>query len=101
MKITQIDPEPLIKIPSINVAPGGGRTEQREIPVLHGRVTGLPPTVKGLLITSDMQGFESNALEKPEAERRLLGRVVVDTLKPLLGSDPFPTADGACRPNVW
>ena len=63
MKIVALNPKPILTIPSVNVAPGGRRVEKRHIPLLHGRVDILPKGINGLLITSDLQGFEEGALQ--------------------------------------
>lgn len=85
MKIVDLNTKPILTIPSVNVAPGGRRVEKRHIPLLHGRVDRLPRGINGLLITSDLQGFEKDALSKPVNERTQLGHVVAAEVDHFLG----------------
>ncbi|MCB0037580.1 MAG: metallophosphoesterase, partial [Anaerolineales bacterium] len=65
----------------------------RHIPLLHGRVNILPKGINGLLITSDLQGFEEGALAKPVNERIQLGHVVAAEVDDFLGRHPsYPPA---------
>lgn len=92
MKIVDLNPTPLMEIPCVNVAPGGGRVERRLIPVLHGRVSGLPPAVEGLILTADLQGFAEDALSAPISERIFLSHVIAKQLGQLLGRAGLPAA---------
>lgn len=95
LRITRIDPEPLERIPSVNAAPGGRRTEYTFVPVYRAYVEGLPESLQGLLVTSDLQGYDTDRV--PPQERRLLGHVVADFTDDLaeLGMIPDQLAVGA------
>lgn len=66
----------MLELPCFNVAPGGGRVERRLIPVQCAYVSWLPEGLDALLVTSDLQGYDS-VLVPPE-QRRLLGVVMAE-----------------------
>jgi Icc protein len=79
MRVLSIAPHPLLEIPCVNVASGGLFVEKRHIPVLQGIVDTLPQPLEALLITSDLQGYDSQL--KPVEERRLLGFLLVEEIQ--------------------
>ncbi|MBH24325.1 MAG: hypothetical protein CMH57_07735 [Myxococcales bacterium] len=86
MKILHIEQEPIRTFSCFNVAPGGKRVEERQIPVLRAVVDELgSPELDAILVTSDLQGYNSS--EHPVGERRLLGHVVAEEATALF-TDP-------------
>jgi hypothetical protein len=55
VRIVELAAEPLHRLTYSDAAPGGG-TQVRELPLLRGRVEGLPRQLDALLVTSDLQG---------------------------------------------
>ncbi|MEL6177645.1 MAG: metallophosphoesterase [Myxococcota bacterium] len=86
MKILHVHEEPLHTFQCFNLAPGGRKVEERQIPVLQIVVDDLgDPGLDALVITSDLQGFD--AYDCPVSERRLLGHIVAEGM-PRLVPDP-------------
>src|SRR5688572_19293955 len=55
MRVLALDPAPVLELPYLNAAPGGGTIVER-LPLLRGRVDRLPDDLDALLVTSDLQG---------------------------------------------
>lgn len=88
LRITHIEPEPLERIPSVNAAPGGRRVEYTFVPIYRAYVEGLPESLSGLLVTSDLQGYDTDRVPSPE--RRLLGHVVADFVEEMAEVEMIP-----------
>lgn len=86
LRITGLDPDPLHEVPALN-AGGRGLVEPIRIPVLRGRVAGLPPDLEALVVAADLQ-----AMERPTGLRppRLIGEVVVEALARLAEEEVIP-----------
>lgn len=78
MRILEVIMASFSEIPCVNVASGGKYVEDNYIPVLQGVVDQLPQGLEALLITSDLQGFDSQI--KPSSERILLGHIVANEM---------------------
>lgn len=76
LEITHIDAEPIESIPSVNAAPGGRSIEYTFVPIYKAYVEGLPESLDGLLVTSDLQGYDTDRV--PVQQRRLLGHVIAE-----------------------
>lgn len=74
VKILHLNNRPLHEFEYHYSAPGG-RLRLSAFPLLHGAVDVLPGGVRGLLITSDLQGFDWKG---PGGAPRLLGEIVRD-----------------------
>lgn len=93
LRITGLDLDPIHDVPALN-AGGRGLVEPIRIPVLRGRIAGLPPDLAALVVAADLQ-----AMERPSGLRppRLIGEAVVEALADLadLGQLPPLAATGA------
>ena len=61
LQILHIDPIPIVTLPSIRIRTGSNGIEEAPIPIFIGKVSGLPNSVYGLLVTSDLQAYESSS----------------------------------------
>lgn len=88
MKVTALESQPAWTLPYLNAAPRGRGAVEVELPVLEGRVEGLPGQLEALVVTSDLQGRE---LPRPEqGPPRLLGEALAEELelRSLMGDLP-------------
>lgn len=86
MRISSIDRDRLDTITYLNAAPGGRRTEVRDLPILRALVVDLPASLDALIITADLQGRERHG-------HRLLGEVAADRLADLAEAGTLPPAN--------
>lgn len=92
MRIATWNPEPLRRIAYHNAAPGGGRTELARLDITTATATGLPPTLKALVLTADLQGRERVGPLDPGAEPPLLGEQLAHDLDRLGVTGLLPLA---------
>jgi Icc-related predicted phosphoesterase len=90
MRILNINEEPLFQIPAVTVATGGTGIEENPIPILSGIVDQLPDELDALLITADLQAYDS--LDKPAYARRLLGFLVAEEMAAMAQCELIPDA---------
>ncbi len=90
MFIININEEPLLSIPCVHVATGGVGIEETNIPVLPGIVDKLPDDLDALLITADLQAYDS--LDKPVYAKRLLGYLVAQETSTMAKFGLIPAA---------
>lgn len=88
LEILDIDETPLIEIPCVSAAPGGRRFEERTLPVLCGRVAGLPEPLDALVVTSDLQAYDT--YQAPTPQRRLIGHVLAERLGAMAEDGQLP-----------
>lgn len=87
-EIVEWDEAPIAGVDVVSVAPGGRLIEERCLPVLVARATGLPNGLDGIVATSDLQAYDST--EKPPFAPRLGGHAVIDVLQELEGRGAIP-----------
>ena len=75
------------EVPFAAAAPGGGWTERRVLPVHAVDASWLPPGLDGLLITSDLQGYE-----KRRGAARLVSYGLIDEMRDLARNGIDPSA---------
>jgi Icc protein len=90
MLIINLNEKPLLSIPSVSVAARGAGIEEKHIPVLWGIVDQLPDELDALLITADLQAYDS--LDKPVYARRLLGHIVAQEMSTMAEFGLIPAA---------
>lgn len=73
MRIVEIDSAPFHALEYLDAAPRGG-SQLRRLPLLRGRVEGLPAEMDALLVTSDLQG----RVQANDGALRLLGEALAD-----------------------
>jgi len=81
-----IEVSPIHRVRALNAKRGGGR-ESVSIPILRGRVTGLPDGLEALVFTGDLQGV---APVGPDSRLVLAGCVVAEELAALGASGELP-----------
>ncbi|MEM6270949.1 MAG: metallophosphoesterase [Bacteroidota bacterium] len=97
MKITHFDDLPVATASYLNAKPASQSTvaglrgvERTFLPITLGRVTGLPATLQGLVVASDLQGKVKNPRSRQFA---LLGEVLPEILRRVieveLGGNPL------------
>ncbi|MGM0769945.1 MAG: hypothetical protein ACQEV6_18190 [Pseudomonadota bacterium] len=84
--ITWIDPEPFFTMPHRTSGPAGVPLHDR-LPFYRAYATGLPGHVKGIVLTSDLQGREAGG------QNRLLGAPVAEALVALSRDGVIPAPD--------
>jgi len=79
VRIVSLNPDPIHEVCFLNAARRPGAIVEERLPILEGRVAGLPDGLDALVITSDLQGRETlrDAHGQPP---RLLGEVLPDRL---------------------
>ena len=87
MRVVELDAEPVHTVAFANAAPGGG-TRADVLPILRGRVEGLPPQLDALLVTSDLQGRAR--LAEAGGAMRLLGEVLAEEYAALADLELVP-----------
>jgi 3',5'-cyclic-AMP phosphodiesterase len=90
MHILNINEKPLFEIPAVTVAAGGKGVEETAIPILSGCVEQLPDELDALLLTADLQAYDS--LDKPAFARRLLGFLVAEEMAAMAECQLIPNA---------
>jgi len=92
--IRQIESVPLHTIP-YQYPEQGGKVVSASFPIYRVHAHGLPPGLKALLVTSDLQGREPER-SRPVEERRLLGELVAEEIQILgeLGEVPSANTTG-------
>jgi Icc-related predicted phosphoesterase len=102
MRISDWNPTPLHQIPFLNARPGGGASEERVLAVTQARISNLPASLDGLVLTADLQGREllppTNRQRRagtwrPREGRRLLGEVAAEHLRRLCDHGDLPAGD--------
>ena len=86
LRITRIDPEPFFSLPHRTSGPAGAPLHNR-LPFYRAYATGLPDHVKGIVLTSDLQGREAGG------QNRLLGVSVAEALVGLSREGLIPAPD--------
>lgn len=81
-----IEVSPIHRVRALNAKRGGGRASV-SIPILRGRVTGLPDGLEALVFTGDLQGV---APVGPDSRLVLAGCVVAEELAALGASGELP-----------
>lgn len=76
------------ELPYLCAAPGGRGTAHEQLPLLRAPVSGLPPGLHGLLITSDLQGIAP--LPSRLGETSLLGEALIEHLETLVEAEVIP-----------
>ncbi|MCE0760086.1 metallophosphoesterase [Marinobacter sp. G11] len=84
--ITRIDPEPFFTLPHRTSGPAGVPLHNR-LPFYRAYAVGLPSHVKGIVLTSDLQGREVGG------QNRLLGVPVAEALLALSRDGGIPALD--------
>ena len=79
MRIASIHKRPLHEIPFRTVGGNGRHTVRKQLQVSCAQVEGLPVSLEGLLVMSDLQGFERER-HGYRQDAALLGEVVADEL---------------------
>jgi Icc-related predicted phosphoesterase len=102
MRIVHWNPTPIHEVPYLVARKGGGATDLATLAVTLARVTDLPATLDGLVLTGDLQGREllpptsrqrrAGTLRSREG-RRLLGEVAAEHLRRLCDRGDLPAAD--------
>ncbi len=93
LQITTWNPAPVRRIAYHNAAPGGGKTLLVRLDVTTARAIGFPATLKGLLLTADLQGREPVASLRLGQEPPLLGETLAHDAERLGASALLPPAD--------
>lgn len=93
MRVVDIEAEPLHVLEYADAAPGGG-TQPRTLPIVRGRVEGLPPQLDALLVASDLQGRAP--LVSSGGAMHLLGEALAEEYAALAELDlvPHPSHTG-------
>ncbi len=87
MRVTELGNSPIHEILYLNARPKGGADVAR-LPVLTGRVEGLPPGLDALLLTSDLQGVVPSWASGGAGE--LLGEALADEIYNLSMAGDIP-----------
>ncbi len=90
MRVRDLDPTPWRELPYLD-AGRAGAIERRALPVLRGRVDGLPRGLDALIVASDLQGREVPRAGTPP---RLLGEALADALDDWEADLPPPARTG-------
>jgi Icc-related predicted phosphoesterase len=102
MRIYDWNPSPVHEIPFLNARKGGGASEERALAVTLARVSDLPASLDGLVLTADLQGREllppttrdrRAGARRPREGRRLLGEVAAEHLRRLCDRGDLPAAN--------
>ncbi len=93
MRIVAIDIEhPLLRFKYLNVTQGGRQIVTDTLICWRAEVDMLPPPLKALIVTSDLQGRE-NLGRNDKRQKRLLGEVVAEELAFLSEAGDLPPRD--------
>lgn len=78
LRVVALERDPCHAIPYLDAA-GGHRIERRQLPVLRGRVSGLPDGLDALVLAADLQGRSpGNIRPQRLADGSVLGRNAAD-----------------------
>jgi Icc protein len=102
MRITDWRPQPIHEIQFLNARRGGGASEENVLAITTAKITGLPESLDGLVLTADLQGREllpptnrqrRSGVYRPREGRRLLGEVAAEQLRRLSDRGDLPPAN--------
>ncbi len=102
MRIYDWNPAPFLEIPFLNARSGGGASEERVLAITRARISDLPDSLDGLVLTADLQGREllpptnrrrQAGAWRPREGRRLLGEVAANYLRRLCDGGDLPPAN--------
>jgi Icc-related predicted phosphoesterase len=102
MRISNWNPAPIHEIPFLNARKGGGASEERVLTITRARISDLPASLDGLVLSADLQGRELLAPThrqrragawRPREGRRLLGEVAAEQLRRLCERGDLPAAN--------
>jgi Icc-related predicted phosphoesterase len=102
MRITDWQAKPIHEVPFLHARRGGGVSEESVLAITTAKISGLPASLDGLILTADLQGREllpptnrqrRAGTHRPREGRRLLGEVAAECLRRLCGRGELPRAD--------
>ena len=88
LHITDIDDDPFHYLPAVHTAPGARGVDYSPIPFWRARATGMLDGLNALVVTSDLQAYDTD--EVPARERELIGHGVARELDALADAGVIP-----------
>ena len=88
LHIDSIDDDPFHYLPAVHTAPGARGVLHTPIPFWRARASGLPEGLGALVVTSDLQAYDTDAVPPPE--RELIGHGVARELDALARAGELP-----------